>query len=123
MAVIAVDFDGTVVRHDFPEIGPEVPGALLVLSELYEQGHTLLLHTARTEEYLLYAEEWCRDQGIRFANYDEFVREAPWGHNNRKVAADYFIDDRGANIPLNYDRTVDWVEVRKDLVRRGFLAP
>ena len=122
MSVIAVDFDGTIVRHDFPEIGPEVPGALAVLDDLHEAGHTLLLHTARTEEYLFKAEEWCRAVGIHFDNYQDFIMNASWGHNNRKIAADYFIDDRGAGVPLNHDNTVDWVEIRKDLVRRGFLA-
>ena len=29
--VIAVDFDGTIVRHDYPRIGSEAPNAFKVL--------------------------------------------------------------------------------------------
>ena len=45
--IIAVDFDGTVVEHDFPEIGKAVPGALEGLKKLQSAGHRLVLWTCR----------------------------------------------------------------------------
>lgn len=44
--IIAVDFDGTCVTHDFPRVGKDI-GAVPVLKELVECGHKLILHTMR----------------------------------------------------------------------------
>lgn len=35
--IIAVDFDGTCVTHEFPEVGKDI-GAVPVLKELVEKG-------------------------------------------------------------------------------------
>ena len=45
--VIAVDFDGTCVTHEFPEIGKEI-GAVPVLRFLVNQGHQIVLNTIRS---------------------------------------------------------------------------
>jgi len=44
--IIAVDFDGTCVKHAYPEIGDEI-GAAPVLKELTDCGHQLILYTMR----------------------------------------------------------------------------
>ena len=43
-ALIAVDFDGTVVTHAYPEIGDDA-GAVPVLKELTDNGCRLILYT------------------------------------------------------------------------------
>ena len=45
---IVLDFDGTVVTHDFPEIGGEI-GAVPVLRKLVAHGHRLILFTMRSD--------------------------------------------------------------------------
>ena len=45
---IVIDFDGTVVSHEFPKIGKEI-GALPVLRELVAAGHNLILFTMRSD--------------------------------------------------------------------------
>ena len=45
--LIAVDFDGTVVEHAYPDIGEELPHAVEVLKELVEAGHQIILWTCR----------------------------------------------------------------------------
>ncbi len=47
--VINVDFDGTVVTHEFPKIGKDI-GAVPVLRELVEHGHKLILFTMRSNK-------------------------------------------------------------------------
>ena len=44
---IAVDFDGTIVEHRYPNIGKERPFAFDVLKKLQKEGHKLILWTAR----------------------------------------------------------------------------
>jgi len=45
---IAVDFDGTIVEHDYPEIGKEKLFAFQTLKELNKMGARLILWTFRT---------------------------------------------------------------------------
>lgn len=40
--VIAVDFDGTCVTHEFPKIGKDI-GAIPVLRKLVEKEHQIIL--------------------------------------------------------------------------------
>lgn len=40
---IAVDFDGTICKHQYPQIGPEIPFATDTLKKLQEDGHKLIL--------------------------------------------------------------------------------
>ena len=47
-ALIAVDFDGTVVTHAYPEIGDDA-GAVPVLKELTDNGCRLILYTMRVQ--------------------------------------------------------------------------
>lgn len=42
--IIAVDFDGTCVTHEFPKVGRDI-GAVPVLRKLVENGHKLILFT------------------------------------------------------------------------------
>ena len=45
---IAVDFDGTIVEHKYPEIGKEILFAFDTLKELQKQKHQLILWTYRS---------------------------------------------------------------------------
>ena len=56
-ALIAVDFDGTVVTHAYPEIGDDA-GAVPVLKELTDNGCRLILYTMRHGKLLDDAIRW-----------------------------------------------------------------
>lgn len=94
--VIAVDFDGTIVEHAYPAIGPEMMFALATLKKLNEQGHKLLLWTIREGAFLKEAIDFCKAGGVEFyavnKNYPEEAFEP--GVTPRKLNADIFIDDR-----------------------------
>ena len=46
--IIAVDFDGTIVTHEYPRIGREIPFAIDTLKRLQDEGHhQLILWTVR----------------------------------------------------------------------------
>ena len=42
--IIAVDFDGTIVEHKYPEIGRELPFAIETLKKLQQERHLSLIH-------------------------------------------------------------------------------
>ena len=94
---IAVDFDGTIVEHRYPEIGKEIIFATDTLKMLINDGHQLILWTVREGEMLDEAVEWCRQRGVEFyAVNKDFPEEDVEKNENysRKLRVDLFIDDR-----------------------------
>lgn len=93
--IIAVDFDGTLVEHRYPEIGKEVLFAFETLRELQKQKHQLILWTVRTGKELDDAIEFCRQRGVEFYAVNKSYPEEKFDENtSRKINADLFIDDR-----------------------------
>ena len=94
--IIAVDFDGTIVDHCYPEIGKEIPFATTTLKMLIADRHQLILWTVRRGELLQAAVDWCKERGVEFyavnKNFPEEVVENDGCYN--KVNAELFIDDR-----------------------------
>jgi hypothetical protein len=92
---IAVDFDGTIVDHEYPAIGKEKLFAFQTLRELEKLGARLILWTYRTGKELDEAVEFCRNNGVEFyavnKNYPEEIFDSTVA---RKIDADIFIDDR-----------------------------
>ena len=101
---IAVDFDGTIVRHRYPKIGDEIPFATETLRLLLRDRHRLILWTVREGKLLDEAIEWCRARGVEFyAVNRDFPEEGATGSGfSRKIKADLFIDDR------NFGGLPDW---------------
>lgn len=93
---IAVDFDGTIVTHEYPQIGSELPLAIPTLKKLKEDGHKLILWTVREGDLLDDAVLWCRERGLEFyAVNKEFPEEDVKNvHYSRKPKVDIWIDDR-----------------------------
>ncbi len=94
---IAVDFDGTIVTHEYPAIGVERPFAIDTLKMLIRDQHKLILWSVREGKLLDEAVEWCRERGVEFyaVNRDypeETITNNP--HFSRKLKVDLFIDDR-----------------------------
>lgn len=94
---IAVDFDGTIVRNRYPEIGAENPFAIQTLKMLQDEGHNLILWTCREGDEREAAVEWCRKRGLEFyainLDFPEEDEEKNLSYS-RKLKADLFIDDR-----------------------------
>lgn len=94
---IAVDFDGTIVRHRYPDIGEEIPFAVNTLKMLIQDRHRLILWTVREGELLNDAIEWCRERGIEFYAINRDFPEEDISRNEnftRKLKVDMWIDDR-----------------------------
>lgn len=93
--IIAVDFDGTIVEHRFPEIGPVRTFAFESLLALKAKNHRLILWTHRSGHQLEEAVEFCRDNGLTFYAVNKNYPEEKWfEHDSRKILADIYIDDR-----------------------------
>lgn len=108
MATIAVDFDGTIVTHEYPKIGREIPFAIETLKMLIRDQHRLILWSVREGELLQEAVDWCKERGVEFWAVNKDYPEESYENNNhfsRKLKADYFIDDR------NIGGLPDWGQI------------
>ena len=95
--IIAVDFDGTIVTHEYPKIGKEIPFATQTLKRLAKDGHRLILWTVREGRLLEEAVKWCNERGVDFYAVNKDYPEEELDNNNhysRKLKADIWIDDR-----------------------------
>ena len=94
---IAVDFDGTIVTHEYPKIGKEIPFAIQTLKMLQQDGHKLILWSVRKDELLEDAVRWCRERGLEFYAVNKEYPEEEMQNNifySRKLKVDLWIDDR-----------------------------
>jgi hypothetical protein len=114
--VVAVDFDGTVVSHEFPKIGRDV-GAVPVLKRLVDEGARIILYTMRVHEKLEEAERWYKARGIPLFGVNHNPDREPW-MTGPKVYAHVYIDDAALGCPLcpglpGEKPYVDWVRVQR----------
>ena len=112
---IAVDFDGTIVEHRYPEIGKELPFATQTLRMLIEDRHKLILWSVREGKLLDDAVEWCRQRGVEFYAVNKDFPEEDLEKNqtfSRKIKADVWIDDR------NVGGLPDWGQIYQMITER-----
>jgi len=92
---IAVDFDGTIVEHQYPGIGKEKLFAFQTLKELDKRGARIILWTFRAGKELEDAVNFCRQNGVEFyAVNKNYPEEVPDETVSRKIDADIYIDDK-----------------------------
>lgn len=123
--VIALDFDGTVVTHEYPYIGEDI-GAVPVLKELVVAGHQLILFTMRSGKLLDDALAWFERNGIELYAVNENPEQVSWT-SSVKVYANMYIDDCALGCPIRFEDGVrrpfvDWKKVREILVYNRVIA-
>lgn len=122
---IAVDFDGTCVTHEYPEVGKDI-GAAPVLRRLVDAGHKIILNTMRSGKTLEDAEHWFKINNIELFGSNINPTQKRWT-DSPKVYAQLYIDDAALGCPLISDPEfsnrpfVDWVAVEVYLESGGIL--
>jgi hypothetical protein len=102
--VIAVDFDGTCVTHDYPRVGKDI-GSVPVLKRLIKEGHQLILWTMRSGKELNDAIEWFKDNDIELYGIQENPNQKSWTASP-KAYAQLYIDDAALGAPLLMDSSM-----------------
>ena len=104
--IIAVDFDGTIVEHEYPNIGKTRLFAFETLKMLQDKGHQLILWTYRSGKELDDAVNFCKENGLEFYAVNSNYPEEEFDNTiSRKINADIYIDDR------NLGGIPDWGEI------------
>jgi hydroxymethylpyrimidine pyrophosphatase-like HAD family hydrolase len=126
---IAVDFDGTVVTHEYPRIGVPVPNAIETLKKLQAAGHRIILYTMRSKKELYEAVSYLHDNGISLFGVNGNPTQQTWT-SSPKVYAHLYIDDAALGTPLTYDPAlsidnnreyVNWYIVESILKQQNYI--
>lgn len=96
--IIAIDFDGTCVTHDYPNIGSDI-GAEKVLKKMVAAGAKLVLLTMRSGTLLQDAVEWFNNRDITLFGVNENPTQKAWT-DSPKIFAHLYIDDLAFGAPL-----------------------
>lgn len=94
--VIAVDFDGTIAKTEYPEIIEPIQNTIDYIQLMKSKGATIILWTCREGKELEEAVNWCKENNvpIDYINENDPERIATWGNDCRKIGADIYIDDK-----------------------------
>lgn len=100
--VVAVDFDGTLCKSAYPDVGVVEKTHLLVHDLIRKEkanGSIIILWTCRCgkelDEALAACKEW--NIPIDYVNENDPERTAYFGADSRKISADLYIDDKATN--------------------------
>ena len=112
--IIAIDFDGTCVTHDYPEVGRDV-GAVPVIKKMVARGDKIILFTMRSGQELQDAVDWFKGHSIELFGINANPQQHTWTQSPKPYAHIY-IDDAALGCPLlftaDHNRPyVDWKKV------------
>lgn len=136
--ILATDFDGTLVTHEYPKIGKPLPMAFATLRALKANGVRLMLWTMRghpdlskfphldlhtgnyiPQDTLQEAVNFCLEQGVEFDGVN--LSPEQFSTSNKQYAHLY-IDDAALGCPLTEQGYVDWLPIVNYLRGRGWLS-
>lgn len=139
--IFGIDFDGTCVEHQFPEMGNDIPFAVHTLKAMTQAGHKLILFTMRSDKedvnstddiihpqagkYLTEAVNWFKDREIPLYGIQTNPTQHTWTESP-KAYCNIYIDDAALGCPLidpdNGERPfVDWLAIEGYLVAFGYI--
>jgi hypothetical protein len=137
--VIGIDFDGTCVKHGYPEQGSSIDGAVEVLKELVEAGHNLILFTMRSNhpyrgldgnsetvdtKGLDDAVDWFSQNDIPLYGIQTNPTQHHWT-TSPKAYFNLLIDDAALGCPLikplGEKPYVDWHRIREMLIELSII--
>lgn len=112
-AILAVDFDGTIVEDKYPLIGEPIMAVVNFLQDVRASGVKLILWTCRNGDALTRAVKFCSNLGVEFDAVNENLPEVQqlYGGDTRKVFADYYLDDKA----LTMEQITTYSEICKNL--------
>ncbi len=124
--VVAVDFDGTCVTHEYPRIGRDI-GAVPVLHRLVFEGARLILWTMRSGLELDAAVQWFKERQIPLYGVQRNPEQDPWT-SSPKAEANLYIDDAALGCPVCPGQPgerpyVNWIQVARHLWKDGYPRP
>lgn len=114
MAIFAIDFDGTIVEHEFPDIGPEKFAAIKTMKDLQKVGHKVIIWTCRSGRYLESMKSWLKNHDFVPDAINENIDKLDFGFP--KVYANVYLDDR------SFPPFENWESVQRQFLNDVYLT-
>lgn len=108
--IFAVDFDGTICKMAFPDIGEEIGGAINTLTDLQAAGHKIIIWTCRCYPLISPMIDWLGNKGFKPDAVNSNLYRVE-GFAVPKIHADYYLDDK------SFPPFSGWKEVRKAFLK------
>ena len=109
--VLAIDFDGTIVTDEYPNIGQLLPNAKQCINDLYENHNCeIVIWTCRTGVEELNCRNFLIENNIHFTTVNQNTPAVicRWNKDDsRKIYADIYIDDRSQ---FSY-KYINWLDI------------
>ena len=131
---IYLDFDGTVVEHQYPALGAENPHAIRVIRALQDIGHAIILNTYRAdlndgslEEALAFLNDPVHGLDPISKSTAKKIHPGPFDLTESLRFDKLYLDDIAEGIPLIPNRMVangfmvNWPAVEIELMKVGIL--
>lgn len=97
---LGIDFDGTIVTEAFPNIGEIKPKTIELMKRAKDEGHLVIVWTARSGKLLEDAIEFLNENNVPY----DYINENPEdeyairGEQGRKIFCDFYLDDRAIHV-------------------------
>lgn len=120
---ICVDFDGTIVKHTYPQIGGPVPGAIEWMKEWNAHGAKIILWTMRSTDTLKEAIDYLKAHGVELYGVNENPYQRSWTISP-KAYAHIYVDDAAYGCPLIHPKDpgqrpyVDWTNLGPEILNK-----
>jgi predicted phosphatase len=112
--IAIIDFDGTLCKFMFPNVGPIEPNVKEALETLKKAGYIIKIHSCRTAKY------WNRpdERNIHIALIQQFMLDNKLPYDELiltmdKPIADVYVDDRA----IRYEN--NWLDIVKKLKEKN----
>ena len=120
MVILSIDFDGTIVKDEYPGIGKPLPGAIQAINELYDSGYCIIINSCRARDKEDEMIDWLNRNGVKYCHCNENCCEriVKYRTDCRKISADCIIDDKSLMM-LNLEQENGWHNI-KHMIRLKF---
>ncbi len=96
---ICVDFDGTVVTHEYPEVGNPIPGAIEWLKAWRQRDAQIILWTMRSGDKLKDAVDYFEKNRVNLYGVNKNPDQLSWT-DSPKAYGQVYVDDAAFGCPL-----------------------
>jgi len=110
--IIAVDFDGTVIKQEYPEMGKPIKGVKEALWRVKHKGHKIVYWTARNGFKLKEVKNWLIGNHYPIDGINRNLPGSPY-RSWPKICMDVIWDDRnvgGLVSPKDFERYIKDIE-------------
>ena len=112
--MIAVDFDGTLVKDQFPDLGTPFAEGINTVNAMIEKGYEIVIWTARQDlDHVIVhlKQHGLNTDKVKINAHADYMLSR-YDSQGIKIGASIYIDDRGYGAPTFNDS--EWLKIKSE---------